>query len=423
MSGYDEKFLKVKVALPTFSPELSDQVLKNATLRGGIYADHVNYSVVMNKERRSPIFAALNIDQKLMRTVAGRAFRLDPNVGKGDQLGGKYYDDNPYDKGHLAMRQNAAWGDSVQKAKHASDETFYYSNASLQHQNFNRDEWVSLEKWVGSLSLDLDDKISSVSGPIYGNLSRVVKPLGLEMAEVPAAFFKVIFFVNKESKKLDVRAFIVVQDQAAMANLEGRKIYNAQSYQTTVAEIQEKTGLRFEGIVAEKNPLLYTDKPERRRDFGISHFPERIEVDRPEEIIDGTKRRIYDAEDELDVFIAAALVNPKGRDRGREWISILNLENRAVDMSDWTIRIIPNHKVKSKGKWPELNLGAFFQPGQGKVASGEAIKVIPLNPLQLHNDGATIVLLDEQGRQIDRVKYERKDVKSGVPVKLYEFQP
>ena len=426
MPGYDENFLDVRVPLPTFSPELSEWILEKPSLRDSIYAEYVNYTVVMNKERRAPVFAALNINQKLMRTVDRRGFRLDRSrVGKKFQLGPKYYYKNPYDKGHLAMRHNAAWGKTDKEAQLASDETHYYTNASLQHENFNKDEWVSLEQWVGSLKLDLDDKISSFSGPIYGHFSRtvtVVTPTGRQCAAVPAAFFKVIFFINKHTEKLDVKAFIVVQDKEARKNREGRKIYDAQSYQTTVREIQEKTGLIFEDAIAETNPLLYTDSEDRRRDFGISHFPERIEIDRPEEIIDGSEPRVYNAEDEIDVFIAAALVNPEGPERKNEWISLLNLDNKDIDLSKWTLKTIPNHTVESKKQFPQLELGTVLPKNRRLLGHGEAIRVQPIAPLQLNNRGATIVLKDDAKRQIDRVKYTRSDVKSGKTVKLYEYE-
>lgn len=423
MPGYNQDFLAVRVALPTFTEELSESILEQSALREGIYADYVNYTVVMNETRRSPVFAALNIDQSLMRTVKRRGFRLDHKVGKKNQLGSKYYYKNPYDIGHLAMKQNAAWGTDDDEASHASDETFYYSNASLQHGNFNRDEWLSLEQWVGSLELDLDDKISSVSGPIYGGSNRSVRPARYPLAEVPAAFFKVIYFINKVTQELDVRAFIVVQDRESMENLGGRKLYNAQSYQATVAEIQEQTGLIFDGVIAENNPLLHTDTEERRREHGISHFPERIEIDRFEEIVDGTQPRVFNAEDELDMFIASALVNPEGRDRGNEWISLLNSDTQDIDLSKWTLVTIPNHQVKSDRQWPRLKLDKVLPQDRHVLRSGEAVRVDPIKPLQLHNKGATIVLYDERGRQVDRVKYTQGDVKEGETVKLYEYQP
>ncbi|HKK21546.1 MAG TPA: lamin tail domain-containing protein, partial [candidate division Zixibacteria bacterium] len=226
----------------------------------------------------------------------------------------------------------------------------------------------------------------------------------------------------KDTKKLDVRAFIVIQDEEAIADRKGRKMYNVQSYQSTVREIQERTGLRFKKTIASNNPLLYVDTRTRRRNFDISHFPERIEVDRPEEIIDGTEPRVYDAEDKVDVYLAAALVNPEGKDKNKEWISILNLERTRVNLSKWKLKVLPNYKVRTKS-FPELTLGTVLKGKDAWLNPGESVVVKPLRPLRLTNTGSTIVLFDNEMRQIDRIKYVKEDVKVGLPVVLFEYQP
>ena len=134
------------------------------------------------------------------------------------------------------MRSNTAWGATTREAKRASDETFYYSNASLQHANFNQDEWLELETWVKELNLDLNGRITSFSGPIYGEFNRTIKPPGRSPAEIPSAFFKVVCFINKESNDLDVRAFIMFQDSEALADKRGRLQFNFQRYQVTISE-------------------------------------------------------------------------------------------------------------------------------------------------------------------------------------------
>jgi endonuclease G len=431
MPGYNENFLSVKVPLPTPTKKLSQSYLKTPKLRKGFYADYINYTVATDKDRRAPVYAALNIDQNLMRKTKRKStWLIDKRVGEDFQLDNEYYKDrgeikNPYDKGHLAMRENAGWGATVAEAQDAANDTFFYSNASLQHHNFNADEWLGLEEWVGNLELDLDGKISSFSGPIYGAFSRSVKPPALKPAEVPAGFFKIVFFINKDTKKLDVRAFISMQDQEAIADLKGRKMYNAQNYQTTVREITERTGLKFIPVIAENNPLLYKDTATRRKNYNISHFPERIEVDASDEILSDPKvRRRFDAEDELDVFIAAALVNPEGRDPGKEWISILNLTPSDVDLSDWTLEAWPSYKVKSQRAHKTLRLGDVLSEGSRIVTSGESVAVKPLSPISLSNKGGTIALYDATKRQIDRVKYTEEDAKKpGTPVILFEYQP
>ena len=429
MPGYDENFLKVKVPMPTLSAALKKSILKNTKLRKGMYADYVNYTVVTDSERRAPIFAALNIDQnKMKKTTRASTWKIDKRIGELYQLNNDYYKDfkgvkNLWDRGHLAMRENAGWGDTQKEAQHAANETFYYSNASLQHRNYNPDEWYMLEQWVGELDLDLDGRISCFSGPIYGDFSRTVRPPNRQPAEIPAAFFKIVFFINKDSKKLDVRAFIAIQDEAAMGDAKGRKVYNVQTYQSTVREIKEKTGLNFIPTIAEENPLLYIDTTARRKEYNISHFPERIEVDRPEEIRARKDPRVYNAEDEVDVYITGALVNPTGKDRGKEWISLLNLSNKKMNIAGWELEVLPNYKVRSHKKKGRVKIKELLNSNKINLSPGESVCVKPIKPLQLVNTGGTIVLFDGNGRQVDRVKYTKQQVKIGKPVVLFEYQP
>ncbi len=62
---YDLDFLgnNVSAPLPTFSASLDGHILRSDALREQIYADYPNFSVVMNHQRRSAAFVALNIDQ------------------------------------------------------------------------------------------------------------------------------------------------------------------------------------------------------------------------------------------------------------------------------------------------------------------------------------------------------------------------
>lgn len=422
MSGYDENFLQERVPLPTLGSVLEDAVLERETLRNNIYADFPHYTVVMNEERRAPIFVALNINQSQMETVDGRSFRIDYNqVGKENQLSGKYYDDNDYDKGHLAMRQNAAWGANIADAQLASDETHYYPNSTLQHMNLNRDEWVQLEKWVGKLDLDADDRITSFSGPIYGNSNRFVGPN--PKAEVPSAFFKVVCFINKNTGKLDVRAFIVVQDEESMKDRDGHKIYNYQSYQTSVTEIQRRTGLEFDQKILDANPLLFTDNAENRA-HGVTTFPERIEIDRPDEMIaDPDEQRIEVVEDDIDVFIAAAMPNPKGADRGNEWVSILNIDNHDVDLTGWKLQTFPYYDADEAPEAPKREVLLDELLNDLNLPTGTAIQVMLNNKVSLNNNGGTIILLNDKGERVERVKYTKQQVREGEPVILFEYQP
>jgi len=411
MTGYKKDFLDGFVLpMPGFSPVLEESVLKNSSLAEGLYAHYVNYSVITNKEKRSPILSALNIDQnKIISTRRHDKWLIDSRIGADFQLNNDYYRSNPWDRGHLARRSSASWGNSTREAQRASNETFYYSNASLQHRNFNQDEWLALEDWVLDLALDKDGKISSFSGPIYGDFTRTISPNGRDLAQIPSAFFKVVCFVNKETDNLDVRAFLMYQDREAVADkYTKRTISNFQIYQVTVSEIEEKTGLEFDNSIYEYNPLLYRENEEAKEKLKITEFPERIEIDGSVDIQDKETPRIYVADEEVDVFIIAALVNPEGVERDNEWISIVNLSNEVVSLDGWSLW---DHKRK------KLQLNTLFDENSLSLLPGQSLVVNPVVPLLLSNAGGTITLFDEKDQRIDRVKYVKAQAKiEGQPV-------
>lgn len=401
MVGYDPNFLGVPVALPLYTDALGDDVLSRDALADGIYAEYPHYTVVTNRERRSPIFAALNIDQTQVRSVARTDdWKIDPRIGGEFQLNNDYYANNPWDRGHMARRASAAWGPNDNDALNASDETFYYSNATLQHQNFNRDEWVALEDWVLELNLDRDDKITSFSGPIFGDFERTIRPQGRRETTVPAAFFKVVSFIN-QAGALETRAFIAAQDPMALADMGGRSIFEAQNYQVTVTEIERRTGLIFPDDVRASNPLLFHENADARDNFNVVHVPERIEVGTSAEIIDATTRRRDFADADIDVYIAAALVNPQGADRGNEWISVINLSNEDVDLAGWSIS----------------DTRRFLRPLAGVLGPGQAQRIQPVAPLQLVNTGGVLVMFDDRERRVDRVSWRKEQGEvAGKPV-------
>jgi len=287
-------------------------------------------------------------------------------------------------------------------AKHASDDTFFFSNACLQHANFNQDEWLALENWVKELDVDATDKISVFSGPIFGDNPRTITPAGRETALIPAAFFKVVVWVG-QGGGLNVRAFIMAQDVAALADKRGfrskntgpqgsaRRLEDFQRYQVSVTEIEEQTGLRFPTEIPDQNPLFFNPNDRATEELNVMRFPERIEVGRPAEVVapDQPRERVMD--DEIDVFIAAALVNASGDERLGEWVSIINLTNERVELGRWVL----------KDPQDELTL-------QGSMAPGEAVQIGPLDPISLGNRGGTLALYDAAGQRIDRVKYPKQ---------------
>ena len=82
---YNPNFLgeDTPLPLPTLSPAVIGNVLSDRLqLRDGIYADYVNYSFVKNRLLRSPLYAALNIDQNQLKdSRRKRGWDFDTRVG------------------------------------------------------------------------------------------------------------------------------------------------------------------------------------------------------------------------------------------------------------------------------------------------------------------------------------------------------
>jgi endonuclease G len=306
----------------------------------------------------------LNIDQTQIKSVRRtNNWRIDTRIGAEFQLNNDYYRSNPWDRGHLARRATAAWGENGRQAKHASDDTFFYSNASLQHANFNQDEWLALEEWVKDLGIDDTNKLNSISGPIWGEHPRSITPQGRDTALIPTAFFKVISFIK--DGELEVRAYMMAQDAAALADKRGKRMFDNQRYQVSVTEIEELTGLIFPAIIPDTNPLFFNET-DASRNLGVISTPEHIEVDTAAEVVGANQQREPVLDEMIDVFIMAAMVNPKGSERDGEWITILNLSEEEVSLKDWHIR----DKRGARCDLPDKTIDA-----------GEAVRITPVAPV------------------------------------------
>ena len=115
-------------------------------------------------------------------------------------MGAGFYDggdSNPYDKGHLTRRDDAAWGRDQAEALAANADSFHYTNAAPQHRFFNRsnqggghlDLWGDLENFISKQGLAQRTRLSIFNGPVFGPHD---KPLRGALA--PLAFFKIVIW-------------------------------------------------------------------------------------------------------------------------------------------------------------------------------------------------------------------------------------
>lgn len=97
---------------------------------------------------------------------------------------------------------------------------------------------------------------------------------------------------------------------------------------------------------------------------------------------------------EMSVRILAALVNPKGTDKGHETITLLNTTPKAVNLKGWAIEDI-------KGRRTIIDMVIY--------AGNTAIIELKGGTTNLINTGGTLILFDHENDPIDLVSYSRND--------------
>eukprot|EP00751_Fragilariopsis_kerguelensis_P021060 CAMPEP_0170893632 /NCGR_PEP_ID=MMETSP0734-20130129/42556_1 /TAXON_ID=186038 /ORGANISM="Fragilariopsis kerguelensis, Strain L26-C5" /LENGTH=430 /DNA_ID=CAMNT_0011284203 /DNA_START=203 /DNA_END=1495 /DNA_ORIENTATION=- len=422
--GYDPNFLGSSVPavpLPSFSNSLHDDVLERDTLsssssgvgeeigRRRIYRHYHHHTIVMSKTYRTALFAALTVDQsQLEKTDHTAGWRIDEAVGADHQLNGEYYTHNVWDRGHLAPDATAGWGNSADRIT-ATNDTYYYTNATLQHENFNRDEWKDLEQTIRSWPTH-NHRLSEITGPIFvaehGDTdadAETIQPEGRERATIPAGFFKVVAYVSSTSSSssipvLQVRCFVIYQD--AVSRKDRGDMTDHQHYQVSVTKLEQVTGLVFDPVYHEANRNF--DKDEDDVSTPLLPPPPHLHI------MEGGDHNT----ERGGICIAAVMVNPVGKDSGNEWITIVNRTNKTVNLERWKL-------VDQKGRELVLSSSLLLEEEEAELEAGITTTVQPISPLRLVNSAGSLTLFNEAGDPVDHVSYTKHQVQEGVAIDFF----
>ena len=265
--GFDEKFLsaaaKHKIALPKVTQDAPGTVATVKNVADGVLR-YTHYSVVMNKERRFAFYTAVNIDgNSLKRFSRADAWFLDPRIAEGDQAGDELYKNNELDRGHLVRRLDPVWGDET-TARLADADTFYFTNATPQHAQFNQKTWLSLEDHILGNTDVHDLKVSVFTGPVFQEGDRVYRGI-----QLPEQYWKVVAMVkDTPAKPLSVTAYMLSQ-RDLLSSLEFA-FGQFRTYQVPVTQVEELTGLSFGGL-RKFDPLGKIEGPGAVRELTSLH--------------------------------------------------------------------------------------------------------------------------------------------------------
>jgi DNA/RNA endonuclease G (NUC1) len=265
--GYDPDFLGVEIPLPKIT------LPKDALLH------YLHFSIGMNKDRRMPFYTAVNIDalsyNKLKSQIPSRKeigeddWELDLRLDKAAQLPKSFYRYNDFDLGHMVRREDAIWGETLEEALKANDDTFFLTNATPQHKDFNRsaERWKGLEDYALKHARKNDLRLTVFTGCIFTEKDRLFAKV-----KIPARFWKIMVMV-KENGTPSATGYIVHQDDLIEDITEQSLFYYEQfkTYQVDLKTIEEATGIKFglnaydplqrrsrQGLVANQ-PILVED--------------------------------------------------------------------------------------------------------------------------------------------------------------------
>jgi len=288
----------------------------------------------------------------------------------------------------------------------ANDDTFFYTNASLQHEYYNQDEWVGLEDVFKNWQLDKNGRLCIFTGPVHRPFDRCFHRTFDDAARIPSAFFKIICYIGADSDKLETRAFLLYQDEEMTNNQhKGNKDNVLAStmfakYQVSIGDIENLTGLEFDDALPSSNPIYYNTPTDPDAVERVYRYPERVPILVKEDLVHDivAKRKTQEAKEEDKVLkMVAALVNPAGRDsRKNEWISLLNRSQNPVNLAGWEL-------WNSKGKVVQL---------AGEVDPGNTLRLsFPDQDFSLLNDDIHLVLRNPNKDTVDIASYTKKQAR------------
>jgi endonuclease G len=176
---------------------------------------YYNYSIYMNKKRRTAWFSAANVDGSQRPNIGkrqGDKWFIDPRISTAEQLGQEAFESG-IDRGHLTRREDTAWGTSIADALRSNNDTFHFTNCSLQASAFNRgkDRWQGLEQFLLERHAKKEKRrMVVVTGPVFAANDPVRNEKMDYPVRCPIQFWKVCVLIRQDDAP-SATAFILGQ--------------------------------------------------------------------------------------------------------------------------------------------------------------------------------------------------------------------
>ena len=258
--GFETAFLggDLEVALPAVEPNLkADLVLVDGTP----VIDYTHFSLAMSRSRRLARWVAWNIDGTRFEFADaisrdGIDFRPDPRLPLDVQTLEDVYAANSLDRGHLARRSDLLWG-PLAEARKANTDSFFFTNIAPQRATFNQSRaagvWGELENALLASAKADAQRVNVFAGPVL-----TTDDLPYRGTLVPRTFWKLIAYAT--DAEVQAHAFVLQQN---LDGLEQIALEDFAVYEVPVDDLEERTGLRFDPILATTTPRAIEPLPQR----------------------------------------------------------------------------------------------------------------------------------------------------------------
>ncbi len=252
--GFNRRFLSTNLTFPQLAPQWVNSVVEYDSFNNAkeIELKYHHFSVVMNTERKMPFFTAVNIDGAsyealgdqvpTRREIGVDKWFFDPRIPKTQQLGASFYKGNDFDIGHMVRREDALWGDTIEDALKANNDTFHLTNACPQHKDFNRNamRWLGLEDYAIKNARRYGLKISVYSGPIFRKKDMVFNGI-----QIPGSFWKIIVMIKDDGNPSATGYMIQQKDLIEDMQEQGFTYSQFKTYQVPISEIERLAKISF----------------------------------------------------------------------------------------------------------------------------------------------------------------------------------
>ena len=249
--GYDPNFLGTPLPMPQLDDSIKDRPAPLLADPSKNELKYTHFSIIQDKERRTPLVTAVNIDGATAQDLERKgSWVLDNRIDTKYQMGNEAYSNNNIDKGHQVRRRDPMWGPDAEKA---GGDTFVYTNASLQHANLNQRPWLDMENYVLDGAIAHQQKKCVFTGPVLRDDDPGFNNHGkMKPTKMPCAFWKVEAW-NEPGKGIQGEAFLMSQkDIMGGANSKADWIHltpmQLQTYRIPMAQLEEITHLHFGNI-------------------------------------------------------------------------------------------------------------------------------------------------------------------------------